>query len=68
MLSVKDGEISESSIIDIKIGKKGLPGELVGNFTGKRKVIGTILKNTSYGIYGKTKRHFLILFTKVLCP
>ena len=58
MLSVKDGEISESSIIDIKIGKKGLPGELVGNFTGKRKVIGTILKNTSYGIYGKTKRPF----------
>ena len=32
-LSVKDGEISESTIIDVKIGKKGLPGELVGNFT-----------------------------------
>lgn len=56
MLSVKDGEISESTIIDVKIGKKGLPGELVGNITNKRKVLGTIIKNTSYGIYGKTKR------------
>lgn len=56
MLSVKDGEISESTIIDVKIGKKGLPGELVGNFTNKRKVLGTIIKNTSYGIYGKTNR------------
>jgi stage IV sporulation protein B len=25
----------------------------VGNFTGKRKSLGTIIKNTSYGIYGK---------------
>ncbi|WZL78070.1 SpoIVB peptidase [Eubacteriales bacterium mix99] len=52
-LSVRNGEITESGIIDVKIGKKGLPGELVGNFTGKRKSLGTIIKNTSYGIYGK---------------
>jgi len=56
MLSVKDGEISESTIIDIKIGQKGLPGELVGNFSNNKKVIGTIIKNTAFGIYGKTKR------------
>jgi stage IV sporulation protein B len=56
LLSVKDGEISESTIIDIKIGKKGLPGELVGNFSNNRKVLGAIIKNTSYGIYGKIKR------------
>ena len=56
MLSVKNGEISESTIIDIKIGKKGLPGELVGNFNNKKKVIGKIIKNTAFGIYGKTKK------------
>ena len=38
MLSVKNGEISESTIIDIKIGKKGLPGELVATLTIKRKL------------------------------
>jgi stage IV sporulation protein B len=57
LLSVKNGEITESRIIDVKIGKKGLPGELVGNFTESRKVLGTITKNTTFGIYGKaTKR------------
>lgn len=56
LLSVKDGVISESTIIDVNIGKKGMPGELVGNFTNNRKVLGTIVKNTSYGIYGKTNR------------
>jgi stage IV sporulation protein B len=56
LLSVKDGEISESTIIDVKIGKKGLPGELVGNFTKNRRVLGTIIKNTTYGIYGKADR------------
>ena len=56
LLSVKNGEIAESTVIDVKIGKKGQPGELVGNFTGKQKVIGNIFKNTRYGIYGKTAR------------
>ena len=56
LLSVKNGEITESCIIDVKIGKKGLPGELVGNFSGNRKVLGTIVKNTTYGIYGKATR------------
>jgi stage IV sporulation protein B len=36
--------------------KKGMPGELVGNFTNNRKVLGTIIKNTSFGIYGKATR------------
>ena len=54
LLSVKGGEISESTIIDVKIGKKGLPGELVGNFSHDRKVLGKIIKNTGFGIYGKS--------------
>ncbi len=56
LLAVKDGEIMQSNIIDVKIGKKGLPGELVGNFSENRKVIGSIVKNTPFGIYGKMAR------------
>ena len=56
LLSVKGGEIMQSQIMDIKIGKKGLPGELVGNFSGNRKVLGSIIKNTAFGIYGKMSR------------
>jgi stage IV sporulation protein B len=43
----------ESKIIDIKQGKRGEPGELKGVFSGKQKLIGSILRNTQYGIYGK---------------
>jgi stage IV sporulation protein B len=57
LLMVKGGEIMQSQIMDIKIGKKGLPGELVGNFTGNRKVLGSIIKNTTFGIYGKMSRN-----------
>ncbi|HHY82043.1 MAG TPA: SpoIVB peptidase [Clostridiales bacterium] len=56
LLSVKNGKISESTIIDVKIGKKGLPGELVGNFSSNKKVLGSIIKNTAYGIYGKANQ------------
>jgi stage IV sporulation protein B len=57
LLSVKDGKIAESQIIDVKIGKKGLPGELVGNFADSRKSLGIIVKNTAFGIYGKATRN-----------
>ncbi len=53
ILSVKDGKVMLSEIIDVKIGKKGAPGELIGNFSTKKNVIGNIIKNTKYGIYGK---------------
>jgi stage IV sporulation protein B len=58
MLSIKNGEIMQSKIIDIKQGKKGNPGELKATFSNKQKVIGNILKNSKYGIYGKMNRSF----------
>jgi len=57
LLPVKDGEIMESRIIDVKQGKKGSPGELKGVFTEKQNVIGSILKNTQHGIYGKMHKN-----------
>lgn len=58
MLSIKNGEIMQSKIIDIKQGKKGNPGELKAAFSSKQKVIGNIVKNTQYGIYGKMNKAF----------
>jgi stage IV sporulation protein B len=52
LLSVKDGEIIHSRIIDVRIGEKGTPGELRGFFTGEGVGIGAIDKNTRYGIFG----------------
>lgn len=55
IMSVKDGKVCESKVIDIKKGKKGQPGELIGSFSSNRMVIGDIVKNTRHGIYGKAK-------------
>ena len=52
-LSLKDGEIFHSSIIDIRQGVRGQPGELQGSFddTGNN-LMGKLEKNTDYGIFG----------------
>jgi stage IV sporulation protein B len=51
ILSVKQGQIVKSQIIDVRQGLKGTPGELKGVFRTDEP-IGTILKNCTYGIYG----------------
>ena len=56
LLSVKDGEIVYSKIIDVKIGEKGTPGELRGYFAGDGAGLGAIDKNTRYGIFGEAYR------------
>ncbi len=53
LLDVKNGEIMKSEIIDIKLGQKGDPGELKGIFLENQKVLGNIVRNTDFGIYGK---------------
>jgi stage IV sporulation protein B len=52
ILTVKNGEIVLSKIIDVKIGEKGAPGELRGYFPGDGLGIGSIDRNTKYGIFG----------------
>jgi stage IV sporulation protein B len=54
LLSVKDGEIVRSRIIDVKQGEKGTPGELKGVFPNDSVPIGKIESNTRFGIYGKS--------------
>lgn len=51
-LALKNGEVIESQIIDVKQGVKGEPGELKGSFSGSSP-LGDIEKNTDFGIFGK---------------
>jgi stage IV sporulation protein B len=50
-LSVREGEIISSNIIDVVRGQAGIPGELKGYFNASNG-IGSILKNSDFGIYG----------------
>ena len=51
LMQIKNGQITQSSIIDIKKGEKGEPGALTGN-VGRDLVLGDIAINTEVGIYG----------------
>lgn len=55
LLTVKDGEIVESEILEVVKGEEGEPGELKGSFGNNDEVIGSINKNTDYGLYGNAK-------------
>ena len=50
--TIKEGNLLNSSVISIKKGEKGAPGELKGLFVNERENIGTIEKNTESGIFG----------------
>lgn len=52
LMPVDTGEILQSNILGVRIGKAGNPGELKGIFV-EEKSLGTIEKNEDYGIYGK---------------
>ncbi len=50
---IKNGDVIESSIISIRKGEKGSPGELKGIFINENTPTGTINQNTQSGIFGK---------------
>lgn len=52
-LQLKNGELIQSNIVDIRHGLRGTPGELKGSFESGKKKLGTIEKNTEFGIFGK---------------
>lgn len=59
MLKIKDGEIVESSIISIRKGEKGNPGELRGIFINEEDSLGKVYKNTVCGIYGNGEKNLI---------
>lgn len=55
-VEVNDGRIVEAVIRGIQQGARGFPGEKIGVFEGHLGDIGTIEKNTAFGIYGRLHR------------
>lgn len=52
LINIESGEIVTSSIVAVKKGEAGLPGEIKGTIMNQTN-IGEVLKNTDFGIYGK---------------
>lgn len=50
---IKNGDVVESSIISVRKGEKGYPGELKGIFINENNPNGKIEKNTQSGIFGE---------------
>jgi stage IV sporulation protein B len=55
ILNINSGEIISSSIISVKKGLRGSPGELKGIFVNEEDTLGKIQKNTECGIFGKSE-------------
>lgn len=49
---VHDGQIIRSSVTSIEKGSNGDPGEKLASFSAQRDILGTIEKNSSFGIFG----------------
>lgn len=54
ILSINSGEIVSSSIVSVKRGLRGNPGELKGIFVNEETILGHIQKNTECGVFGKS--------------
>lgn len=52
LLNVEHGKIMNAKIANIEQGKRGSPGEIRGIFYETENVLGKIIKNSPYGIFG----------------
>ncbi|MFY0543245.1 SpoIVB peptidase [Brevibacillus sp. H7] len=52
---VGDGQIVQASVTSIEKGQSGNPGEKFARFYNESQVLGSISKNTPFGIFGKMK-------------
>jgi stage IV sporulation protein B len=59
ILNIHKGEIVSSSIVSIRKGVKGNPGELKGIFVEENLILGEVYKNTECGIFGKADHNLV---------
>lgn len=52
LLDIETGWLLSSEVIGIEKGQNGIPGEIQGMFKEPDKPLGTLIKNTDYGIFG----------------
>jgi stage IV sporulation protein B len=51
-VDISDGRLVKAEICGINQGTRGRPGEKLGTFQGQTDIIGTVDKNTDFGIFG----------------
>ncbi|MFL0268379.1 SpoIVB peptidase [Candidatus Clostridium radicumherbarum] len=59
ILNINTGQIISSSIVSVRKGAKGNPGELKGIFIDEEVALGDITKNTNCGIFGNTNKSLI---------
>lgn len=65
LIDIETGTISRANITNIKIGKRGEPGEIMG-YILKNEQLGTVEDNTSFGIYGDIDKVSMGYFSRDL--
>lgn len=53
IIKISEGSIVNSSVVNVKKGEKGNPGELKGVFINDDIKLGNVIYNTKYGIFGE---------------
>ena len=53
ILPVRQGGLMQAEVVDVRKGERGTPGELRGSFLREQVRLGTVEKNTVYGIFGR---------------
>lgn len=66
LIDIKSGKISKANVTNIKLGKKGEPGEIIGYILKNEDSLGTVEKNTNFGIYGVINEKSLGFFSNDL--
>jgi len=63
LIDIESGTISKANITNIKLGKKGEPGEIIGYILKDEDSLGTVSNNTDFGIYGTINRKSMGYFS-----
>jgi stage IV sporulation protein B len=66
LIDIESGTISRANITNIKLGKKGEPGEIIGYILKNEDSLGTVENNTNFGIYGNINNRSMGFFSNNL--
>ncbi len=59
-INCENGKIVQALVAGIQNGKAGSPGEKIGRFLDVEQLMGTIDKNTDFGIYGRINKDAIV--------
>lgn len=66
LIDIESGTISRANITNIKLGKKGEPGEIIGYILKNEDSLGNVEDNTDFGIYGNINDRSMGFFSSNL--